>query len=140
MRCTNCGVEMVAGAAFCPSCGKSVTTTPAMGSSAQGTSSGLQSNVASLLFYVLGFISGIFFLVTEPYKHDHFVRFHAFQAVFLSVAWIAVHFTLEILFGSLPLVFWRVSWLFSSLGSFGFFILVLFLMFKGTRRSSSSCQ
>ena len=43
------------------------------------TSSGLQENVASLLCYVLGWISGIVFLVLEP--ENKTIRFHAFQSI-----------------------------------------------------------
>jgi len=53
----------------------------------------MASNVAGLLTYILGFITGIIFLVIEPYKNDKFVRFHAFQSIFFNVAlvvfWIA---------------------------------------------------
>jgi len=53
----------------------------------------MASNVAGLLAYVLGFITGIIFLVLEPYNKDKFVRFHAFQSIFFNVAmivfWIA---------------------------------------------------
>lgn len=43
------------------------------------TSTGLQENVAGLLCYVLGWISGIVFLILEP--KNKFVRFHAFQSI-----------------------------------------------------------
>ena len=46
----------------------------------------MASNVAGLLTYILGFITGIIFLVIEPYKNDKFVRFHAFQSIFFNVA------------------------------------------------------
>jgi uncharacterized membrane protein len=53
----------------------------------------MASNVAGLLAYVLGFITGIIFLVLEPYNKDKFIRFHAFQSIFFNVAmivfWIA---------------------------------------------------
>jgi uncharacterized membrane protein len=53
----------------------------------------MPSNVAGLLAYILWFITGIIFLVIEPYKNDKFVRFHAFQSIFFSAAvtafWIA---------------------------------------------------
>jgi uncharacterized membrane protein len=51
-------------------------------------STGMTSNVAAALSYLLGAITGIIFLVVEPYKSDRFVRFHAFQSIFLNVAWI----------------------------------------------------
>jgi uncharacterized membrane protein len=78
----------------------------------------------------LGFVSGIFFLATEPYKRDRFVRFHAFQSIFLSVAWIAAYFALGIFLNILPGVFWRLGWMLHSVVSLGFFCLWVFLMYK----------
>jgi len=52
--------------------------------------SGLQANTAGALAYLAGIITGIIFLVIEPYKSDRFVRFHAFQSIFFNVAWIAL--------------------------------------------------
>ena len=40
--------------------------------------------------WLAGIVSGILFLVIEPYKTDRFVRFHAFQSVLFNVAWIAL--------------------------------------------------
>jgi uncharacterized membrane protein len=134
MRCENCGVDMVLGAAFCPSCGRPAGSGPVTQAHetqppvAAGT--GLQRNVAGFLCYLAGFITGIFFLVAEPYKRDHFVRFHAFQAIFLSVAWFAVYFALSIFLSIVPGMLWRVSWMLHSVVSLGFFCLWLFLMFK----------
>jgi uncharacterized membrane protein len=52
--------------------------------------SGLQANTAGALAYLAGIITGIIFLVIDPYKSDRFVRFHAFQSIFFNVAWIAL--------------------------------------------------
>ena len=43
------------------------------------TSTGLAENVAGLLCYVLGWVSGIVFLIIEP--ENRFVRFHAVQSI-----------------------------------------------------------
>lgn len=97
--CANCGSSVTDGAAFCAGCGKAVGTpqpvavAPAGGAAvavrpitAQPAATGLTSNVAAALAYILGFITGILFLVLEPYKHDRFVRFHAMQSIFYSAA------------------------------------------------------
>jgi len=39
------------------------------------------------LAYPLGAITGVIFLKVEPYKFDPFVRFHAFQSIFLSLSY-----------------------------------------------------
>jgi uncharacterized membrane protein len=43
------------------------------------TSTGLQANVAGLLCYVLGWITGLVFFLIE--KENKFVRFHALQSM-----------------------------------------------------------
>jgi uncharacterized membrane protein len=55
---------------------------------APAASSGLQPNVAGALAYLVGLVTGIIFLVLEPFKNDRFVRFHAFQSIFFHVLWI----------------------------------------------------
>ena len=60
-------------------------------------SSGLQRNVAGMLCYILGLVTGIVFLVITPYNKDRFIRFHAFQAIFFHVGIIAIWIVLGIL-------------------------------------------
>lgn len=60
------------------------------------TSTGIQANVAGLLSYLLGFISGIVFLVIE--KENKFVRFHAMQSTIASGAL----FVLQMVLGYIP--------------------------------------
>ncbi len=57
-----------------------------MDSTNQPSSTGLDPNLAALLTYVLGFISGLVFLVLE--KQSAYVRFHAYQSTiaFLALA------------------------------------------------------
>jgi uncharacterized membrane protein len=94
----------------------------------------MSSNVAGLLTYILGFITGIIFLVIEPYKNDKFVRFHAFQSIFFNVAlivfWIAYTIVASILgfvsLGILAVVMGLVG-LLISLAILAYWI---FLMYK----------
>jgi uncharacterized membrane protein len=52
------------------------------------SSTGLEGNVAGALCYFLGLLSGLIFWVAET--QSRFVRFHAMQAMLLSVVWIAI--------------------------------------------------
>ncbi len=80
------------------------------------TSTGLEENVAGLLCYVLGWISGLVFILIE--KENKFVRFHAMQSIVvfgvLTVAsiilnWIPfIGWVLGILISILALVLWIV--------------------------------
>ena len=49
----------------------------------------MDTNVVGALTYLAGFVTGIVFLVLDPYKSNSFVRFHAFQSIFFNVAWVA---------------------------------------------------
>ncbi len=62
------------------------------------TSSGLEENVAGLLCYAFGWISGLIFLLIE--KDNAFIRFHAWQSIVVFGAFsIAM-----IILGVIPLV------------------------------------
>jgi uncharacterized membrane protein len=94
----------------------------------------MASNVAGLLTYILGFITGIIFLVIEPYKHDKFVRFHAFQSIFFNVAlivfWIAYTIVASILgFVSLGILAMLMG-LLGLLISLAILAYWIFLMYK----------
>jgi len=49
----------------------------------------MPSNQAAALSYLLGFVTGMIFLVASPFKRDTFVRFHAFQSIFFSTSMLA---------------------------------------------------
>lgn len=81
------------------------------------TSTGLRENVAGLLCYVLGWVSGVIFLLIE--RENKFVRFHAIQSVYvfgvLTIAnivlgWIPFvgPFIFRPLLGVLALILWIV--------------------------------
>ena len=72
----------------------------------------MADNVASTLCYALGFITGIIFLVLEPYSKNRVVRFHAFQSIFFSIAAIVVRWGLGLLIATL----WSVSGFFLAFG------------------------
>jgi len=80
------------------------------------TSTGLEANVAGLLCYVLGWISGLVFILIE--KENKFVRFHAIQSIIvfgaITVASIIFRWMpfigsiLNLLLSFLALVLWIV--------------------------------
>jgi uncharacterized membrane protein len=82
--CQTCGAAFADGGA-CPTCSQraQVLSPPA-------AAAGLPANTAGALAYLAGIVTGILFLVIDPYKTDRFVRFHAFQSIFFNVAWIAL--------------------------------------------------
>ena len=85
----------MADGAACPKC---AAAAPAAGA----TAGGLTDNMAGALAYVT-FIPAIVFLVLEPYNKNRFIRFHAFQCLFLTGALIALSIALAIV-AMIPLV------------------------------------
>lgn len=76
---------------------------------------GLPRNTAAALSYVLGWVTGIIFLLIEK---DPFVRFHAMQSI--------ITFGVLMLLSFVPLVGWILSPLVAIVG----FVLWLVLIFK----------
>jgi uncharacterized membrane protein len=93
--CTNCGTSVSDGAAFCQNCGK-----PQMGGKAASPSdpfAGLSPRMASILCYTpwLGWIMCLVVLSVDRFRQDGVVRFHAFQGLYLGVAWLIVDVVIE---------------------------------------------
>lgn len=61
---------------------------------------GIQANLAALLSYLLGFITGIIFYVIE--KENKFVRFHAMQ----SIITFGALFVLNMILAFIPVIGW----------------------------------
>jgi uncharacterized membrane protein len=128
--CGKCGSSVNEGVAFCAKCGAPVAPSSGVPQTS-GTAKPLESNVAALLSYLLWFVGGIIFLVLEPYKNDKFVRFHAFQSIFLSVVffifWIFWNVILGALFGG---ALWVILNLMGVIVWLGVLLLWIFLMYK----------
>jgi uncharacterized membrane protein len=62
------------------------------------SSTGLEENVAGFLCYLLGFVTGIVFLVVE--KKSGFVKFHAKQS---TIAFLIL-FVISLIFGWIPVI------------------------------------
>jgi uncharacterized membrane protein len=59
----------------------------------------MADNLVWMLCYLGGLITGIIFLVLEPYNKKPMVRFHAFQSIFANLACIVLWIALGIVFG-----------------------------------------
>jgi uncharacterized membrane protein len=94
---------------------------------------GMTDNLAGALCYLVGFITGILFLVLAPYNQNRTIRFHAFQSIFLSIAWVAVWIVITIIlipFRYIPFLGLFISLVLDAVVGLGGFILWLYLMFK----------
>ena len=78
--CKACGQE-VGTASFCPKCGANqgaATPVASPAASVAPPTAGIEENVAGLLCYVLGWVTGIIFLLIDKRP---FVKFHAAQSI-----------------------------------------------------------
>ena len=94
MFCSKCGAKNPTSAKFCSKCGAKLgapaKTSEAAAEPEAESSTGMSANVAGLLCYVLGWVTGIVFVVLE--KKSTFVKFHAWQSIItfgvLFVVWL----------------------------------------------------
>ncbi len=94
--CAKCGSPMPdPGQAYAPPQGGVAYVPPPAAPVAQ--SAGMEENVASALCYALGWITGVLFLVLDPYNKNRTIRFHAFQSIFWNVALIPLYIIMAIL-------------------------------------------
>lgn len=121
--CTKCGTNIAANAAFCPNCGTAQGTAPTAAASAPAPAvpqSGLSQNAAATLSYLLGWITGIIFLLIDQRPY---VRFHAAQSI---VTFGGLHLIRIFLGIALGVGFW-----FGPMHSSRFFLAVPLLILLG---------
>ncbi|HET9399376.1 MAG TPA: DUF4870 domain-containing protein [Candidatus Acidoferrales bacterium] len=149
--CSNCGAQVADGSAFCANCGRQVSApsaaSPAPSPVAPSAASsfaaqpsatpGMQENVAGLLCYVLGWLTGLIFLLIDKRP---FVRFHAAQ----SIAVFGVISILYVVFGQVFVVgvavggavgfgFGTLLLLLLRVGAIGLWILLMVKAYQGER-------
>ncbi len=101
------------------------------------TDTGLEENVAAALSYVLGWITGLIFVLAE--KKNKFVRFHAWQSIIVFGTLTAIHIINLILVHTLafiPIVGILVSLLVSLVSiliSIGGLIVWILLIIKAAQ-------
>jgi uncharacterized membrane protein len=130
--CGKCGSAVNEGTAFCPQCGATIAAPAAQPYSPPYVPpvarSGMQENVAGMLCYAFGWVTGIIFLLIDKRP---FVRFHAAQSIVvfgalhiiqivLAYAWIGT-----VSYGAGG---WGLHWMLSSLISLLSFIAWIVLM------------
>jgi len=108
--CSACGQE-IGDAVFCSKCGaRQGSSAPA----AAPSSAGLDENVAGLLSYLLGWVTGLIFLLIDKRP---FVKFHAAQSIVVFGGLTALRIALGIFvgfggifsFGLWGMLFWLIG-------------------------------
>jgi uncharacterized membrane protein len=140
--------------AFCPGCGRRTwvpgqeasqpatnrpavraTNTPAEGTSAVAAPIRPKDNLIAASAYIT-FIPAIFFVLFEPFKRNRFIRFHAFQSIFLAGATIVAAIAMRILYSLLtliPVLGYLMAWLTSAVVLLGWVILWMVLLVKAVQ-------
>ena len=139
--CANCGTALTDGGGFCGSCGRpagaasqaAASGPQILATGSPATSAGLTSNAAAALAYILGVITGVVFLVLEPYKRDRFVRFHAMQSILFCAAAIVFSIAMSIVWGILFSISASLIFVVMPLRlviALGLFLFWLFVMYQ----------
>jgi len=144
MFCPKCGAKNPDEANFCTSCGAKLGAAPAPAKPSRAkarvkaedkakseeeveveskaevkaeteSSTGMQPNIAGLLCYVAGWITGIIFVVIE--KKSRFVKFHAWQSIMALGIMNAVLIIISIISAAAAPSFWNPT---ASLGFWRF--------------------
>src|ERR1700688_1109131 len=95
--CSKCGSEVAAGAGFCPKCGEAQSGGAAVVQSAQSTHAGMSENVAAVLCYLVGWVTGIIFFLMDKRP---FGRFHAAQSIVVFGGLHVINIVIGIFFGA----------------------------------------
>jgi len=96
--CTQCGQPTLDVDVYCGSCGR---RQPGADKKASTVGAGLTPRTASMLCYVpvVGWIPAIVVLASQKFRHERTVRFHAFQGIYLFVAWLLVDWVIGPIYG-----------------------------------------
>jgi uncharacterized membrane protein len=92
----------------------------------QPAQSGLSDNAAGTLAYIT-IIPAIIFLVVEPYNKNSYIKFHAWQSIFLGIAAFVLGFI-----NVIPIL-GQIIFLLGMLGIFVAWIIVVLKALKGQR-------
>jgi uncharacterized membrane protein len=90
------------------------------------TETGLEENVAGLLCYLVGWITGIIFLILE--KKNQTIRFHAWQSTIVFGAYTI----LSIVFGFIPFVGVILNAILGAVAVI-LWVILMFKAYKGER-------
>ena len=129
--CIKCGSEVQAGVAFCPKCGQAQTAGQ-VAQTSQSAQPGMAENVAGLLCYLLGWVTGIIFFLIDKRP---FVRFHAAQSIVVFGGLHVISIVVGIIFGGGFMMMGRwgafgLGWALYSLINLVVLVLWILLMVK----------
>lgn len=88
--CSQCGNQVAPVDRFCARCGSAQPAGFGPAAAPRDPLSGINSRTASILCYVpgIGWIAAIVVLAAQKFRGNRAARFHAFQGLYLFVAWL----------------------------------------------------
>ena len=138
--CKACGQD-AGDAAFCPKCGAAQGAVPAgapgvavAAPAADSPTAGIDENVAGLLCYVFGWVSGLIFLLIDKRP---FVKFHGAQSIALNISFVGVwilylifSFFITMVSAVLHFPIGFISFFLLPVVGLAFLVVWIFMMFK----------
>src|SRR5882672_5526743 len=102
--CSSCGNTVTSSDQYCAKCG---SRQPGATAHAIDPLAGITPRTASILCYIpgIGWIASVIVLAADKFRNDRTVRFHAFQGLYLFVAWLIVEWVLTPIFREIPHMF-----------------------------------
>lgn len=137
--CSNCGFEVRSEDQYCGRCGAPQAAgavppkpTPMTATSSGDPFSSLNDKTASVLCYIpfLGWIASIYILSVDRFRNSSTVRFHAFQGLYLFVAWLVYDWVIE----SVLYTIVSRAWVITRIVKLGFIATWVFLLIKTSQR------
>ena len=99
--CSQCGSQVDAADVFCAKCGARQPSAPPRPSDPFAS---ITPRTAAILCYIpgIGWIGSIIVLASERFRGNRVVRFHAFQGLYLFVAYLIDDWVLKPMFSAIP--------------------------------------
>jgi len=138
MFCPKCGND-AGDAKFCPGCGAELgdgtsgfanatsDSAPNVNGNSTPNQTSMAENTAGLLTYVLGWVTGIIFMIVDKRP---FVKFHAMQSILVFGSLTVLNIVLSTLTSILPFGLWFITSFINKLLSLTGFILWVLLIVK----------
>lgn len=121
--CSSCGNAVSQADQFCAKCGArqpGATVLP-------DPLAGITPRTAAILCYIpgVGWIASVMVLAADKFRNDRTVRFHAFQGLYLFVAWLIVEWVLSPIFREFHDPFFRIDKLLNVLILFVWVFMII---------------
>jgi len=128
--CSYCGNQVRSRDAFCGQCG---TRQPVNAAPAEALER-ISPRTAAICCYIpgIGWVASIIVLASQKFRHDRTVRFHAFQGLYLFVAWLLNDWVLQPITQQVP--HFRIHGLVGAV----LFFMSIFMMVKAAHNEAYS--